>query len=528
MKRNLLKTFVAIMLAPGLVYAGGLVTNTNQSASFVRNPAQNAVIGAEGTYFNPAGLVWLEDGFHFSISNQTITQTREISSNFPNMNRSNFEGAVSAPLFPSVYGVFKQGRIAYSLGINPIGGGGSANFEQGLPSFEQQVAILPGALTDARIPTSRYSLNSSFDGRSLNWGVQVNASYALNDMISLSLGLRFITATNTYQGHLSDIMINPNRPQLMEQYNGINMVSAPEFFSTIAAALSGPASGAASLSTMLTPAVSTQGTLPIENVVQDPALLTQLRSIITAAGQNPDGMNVATAVAVLNGFVANAATMTLLATQTRDRQVDAKQTGWGIAPVLSAHFRFSDDLNLSLKYEHRASITMTNETTIDDVGLYPDGQETPNDMPAMLALGVSYRLIDRITLSAGGHYYFDKNANYGRKIAGEFVPNDQVIDNNFWEAAFGIDFVVNEALTVSTGYLRTQTGVNQFYQSDLSHSLNTNSIAVGGRYRLNNNTALNFGIMNIFYEETQRDFSTHIEKYNRSALSIGLGIDFRL
>jgi long-chain fatty acid transport protein len=531
MRKNLAKIFVALMFAPGFVFAGGLVTNTNQSASFTRNPAQDAVIAPEGVYYNPAGLVRLQDGFHLSLSNQTITQTREISSTFPRMNQTTFEGMVNAPLFPSVYAVFKQGRMAYSFGVNPIGGGGSANFETGLPSFEQQVAILPASLSASGIPTTQYSMNSAFDGSSLNWGLQLNASYAINDIISVSLGLRFITATNTYQGHLKDVMINPNSPAFGANFNGTNMVPANQFFTTAGATLTMLSGGATTFSTNLTSLVGDYGSFPIENVVTDPAQLAQLQSIISAAGQNPSGMNLATAVMVLDGaapvFASQAGTMNGLAAATADKQLDAKQTGTGIAPVIGANFSFSENFNVAVKYEHKASITMTNNTTIDNVGLYPDGAETPNDMPSLVALGLAFKPVSRLTVSAGAHYYMDKSANYGKKINNEFVANDVVIDNNFWEAALGLEFMINNNLSLSAGYLRTQTGVNDQYHSDLSHSLSTNTVGFGGKYMINRDIGVNLGVMNTFYESYTKDFSTYTETYNRSALSIGLGLDFR-
>jgi hypothetical protein len=37
------------------------------------------------------------------------------------MNLTKFEGDVNAPLFPGFYMVFKKEKVAFSLGINPIG-----------------------------------------------------------------------------------------------------------------------------------------------------------------------------------------------------------------------------------------------------------------------------------------------------------------------------------------------------------------------------------------------------------------------
>ena len=78
-----LLTFVAAMLITGSLLAGGLVTNTNQSAMFTRLQNRNASTDIDAVYFNPAGLTKLGNGFFVSINNQTITQTKTVTNNYP-------------------------------------------------------------------------------------------------------------------------------------------------------------------------------------------------------------------------------------------------------------------------------------------------------------------------------------------------------------------------------------------------------------------------------------------------------------
>lgn len=525
---------MVVILVPATVLAGGIVTNTNQSATFIRMPAQDATLGIDGVYYNPAGLVHLSDGFYVSVSNQYVTQTRTIESTFA-MNQQEFQGDVLAPLFPTLYAVYKKGKTAYSLGVNPIGGGGSANFENGLPSFEQQVAVLPGLLSLSGIPTTEYSVKSAFDGQSLNWGFQFNASYALNEMISLSLGFRFVMANNSYTGYLSDLMINPNQPAFGAAYNGTSLVSAPQFFNDATATFTGWALGATSYYAGLQPIIDGGGgTVLLSNgtgVGLTAEQVAQIQGLIMAAGQDPTGLDIQTAQAILGaaapGFTDNATTMAGYAALTADKEVDAAQSGYGIAPIIGVNFKFSDNLNVAIKYEHKVDMIMTNETVVDDVNLYPNGAKTPNDMPAMLAVGVGYKPISKLYVSGGLHYYFDKGANYGKKIGGVFVENDQVIDKNFWEAGLGLEYSITDKILVSAGYLRTQTGVNDDFHSDLSHSLNTNSFGFGGKYILNDNLGINIGYMNTMYEGYTKAFTGYEETYNRKAMVIALGVDYK-
>lgn len=242
MKKTLLVlSFGAFAIAS---FAGGIVHNTNQSASFIRMPARDASLGLDGVFYNPAGLTQLKDGFHLSLNNQYITQTRKIYTNFPGLNRDAFEGSVVAPLFPSVYAAYKTGKLAFSLGFNPVGGGGSALFEDGLPSFEMQVAGIPGSLSNAGIQTTKYSFDTEFEGKSVFYGIQAGASYQVNEILSVSLGLRYVMLNNSYTGHLSDIMINPVFPAL--NYTG-EMVPAKDFFDAMSVMFQGLSGIAGSL-----------------------------------------------------------------------------------------------------------------------------------------------------------------------------------------------------------------------------------------------------------------------------------------
>lgn len=533
------KSFCLLIVAgiiTGTAYAGGIVTNSNQSASFIRMPARDASLGIDAAYYNPAGLVFLQDGIHLSLNNQYISQKRTINSTFPGMNRDEFTGTVSAPVFPAVYAAYKKDKLAFSLGVNPIGGGGSAFFGDGLPSFEQMVAVLPVSLTQSGIPTSSYAFDTEFDGSSLIWGFQGNAAYAVNEKLSVSLGLRMLSAKNTYSGYLRNVTINPNQPAFGPDYNGNNIVPAPAFFAGASAVLSDWSDGATSFVSALEPIVTGgMGTVLLSDLTTlgfSEDHIAQIQGLIMAAGQNPAGIDIQTARAILDiaapAFMANSAIMAGYSLLTADKAVNAIQTGSGIAPVLGVNYSFSDNLNVAVRYEHKAAITLTNETTTDDVGLYPDGVESASDMPANLSLGINYKPLNKLTLSAGYHLYFDKNANYGKKLNNVFADNSEVIDNNFWEAAFGLEYEITDNFLVSTGYLRTQTGVNDLYHSDLSHSLSTNAIGLGGRYMINPNLGINLGVMSTMYEGYTKLFGTsYKEEYNRSAMVVAAGVDFR-
>ena len=217
-----LLTFIFSMFITGSLLAGGLVTNNNHSAMFTRLQNRNASTSIDAAYFNPAGLTRLGDGFFASINNQTITQTQKVISDYKYLTGTPKEyiGNVSAPIFPGIYLVYNTGKLSFSAGFNPIGGGGGAKYKTGLPSFEMNIADIPPSLTAQGIPTSQYSADIYFKGSSVYFGYQANVGYKINDNLSVAVGARLVSASNKYNGYLKNISINPNYPAFGTSYTG--------------------------------------------------------------------------------------------------------------------------------------------------------------------------------------------------------------------------------------------------------------------------------------------------------------------
>ena len=75
MKKIFVVSAMALMVSIP-TFAGGILTNTNQNATFLRNPSRNAVIAIDGVYSNPAGIAFMPQGFHLSVSWQAAFQKR--------------------------------------------------------------------------------------------------------------------------------------------------------------------------------------------------------------------------------------------------------------------------------------------------------------------------------------------------------------------------------------------------------------------------------------------------------------------
>ena len=223
--------FAVLFLLAQMVFAGGLLTNTNQSAQFIRMMSRNASTGIDAVYFNPAGLIKMEDGWHFAVYNQTIFQTKPVDSQFPLLNDGAYEGTVNVPFFPTAFAVYKMEKWAFSFGFGPNAGGGSATYDRGLPSFEIPISKLPGLISSMGVPTTDYDVKMDFEGSSVFWGIQLGATYSINDAIAVSVGARYLPSVNTYKGSIDSIKVNPTHPQINP--NG-EMMEATDFFGVAA------------------------------------------------------------------------------------------------------------------------------------------------------------------------------------------------------------------------------------------------------------------------------------------------------
>lgn len=532
---------VAILSLPFFSYSGGIVTNQNQSASYVRMFARDASTDIDAVFFNPAGLTKLDDGFYLSLNYQYIKQNKVVTSNYPHLYNTpvDYEGEISVPVFPGLYAAYKTGKFVISLGINPVGGGGGATFSKGLPSFETGISDLVPGLTAKGLTTTAYSLDAYFEGSSAFWGYQLGASYEINDMFSIYLGARYISAKNTYAGHLTDVMVNT----ITATNPSGAMVSASELFSNLAA----NATNAATSLQSLTDGGLGDYTLAFAAGLGylTPVQLATLEAGYTSLGLDPALATISDGIAPFTASAAESGVKSVLLADQED--VEAEQTGTGVTPIIGANISLNDKLNIGIKYEFRTKLELENNTTTDfivgfdpisgqTVGMFPDGETVRNDIPALLSIGFDYQISEKLSVASGFHMYFDKAADYGKKLDGVHVDNDEIIDNNSTEFALGLQYKMSEKMLFSIGYLHTETGVTEDYQTDLSYSNHSNSFGFGGAYGLTSKIDLNVGVGYTFYNESRKIYSATdalgdsyavTESYDKDNLFVSVGLDFK-
>ena len=205
MKKILTTFFMAAFALTS--FAGGLVTNTNQHAAFVRNPARFASLDIDAVYFNPAGTAFLQDGFHLSANWQMVWQKRDAINL---RNDQKHAGKIYVPCMPTIMGAFKTGDWTFSGFFGMPGGGGKAEFKDGLPSFGNmaQMMIIPQLEQGFMQQSQGYgqingtSVGSQFESTQYMFALQFGAAYKFNENFSAFAGVRANYISNNYNGNI--------------------------------------------------------------------------------------------------------------------------------------------------------------------------------------------------------------------------------------------------------------------------------------------------------------------------------------
>lgn len=487
-KLSLISLFVLIVSIP--TFAGGLLTNTNQHILFLRMLARDASTQIDAVYSNPAGTAFMQDGFYVSFNGQSAAQTRTIQSTFAPFagfggnETKTYKGEASAPFVPSAFAVYKKDKWAFSANFAVTGGGGKATFNKGLGSFEAPVAMIPLKLTEQGFQgTNQYAVDGFMEGKQYIFGLQLGAAYQLTDYLSAFAGFRMNFVSNGYYGYLKNIRAN---------IKGGELVNVSNYFTNAASQLNSAAAQ------------------------------------FEAAG---DAVQAA-------AYSAQAAAATQTAAATADKELDCEQTGWGVTPIIGLDFKMNR-WNVGLKYEFKTNLNIENKTKINTTGLpaFNDGVNTPNDVPSLLTVGVAYEILPVLRASVGYHHFFDTQADMATvqdPATEALVGKQNFIGQGTNEYLAGLEWDVCEWAQVSAGVQRTQYGVEDNYQTDMSFSLSSYSYGLGAGFDIAKNLKLNVAYFWTNYDNYEKVSANYngtelvgTDRFSRTNKVFGVGVDYR-
>lgn len=491
----------ALFLAhSGASLAGGLLTNTNQNIIFLRNPARDAAIGIDGVYSNPAGVAFLDNGFHLSLNLQNAHQTRTVKTAYGDLFKYNvanpaiadnnyahtFKGIADAPVIPSVQAAYNKDGWSFQFGFAITGGGGKCEFKDGLGSFEGVVAAIPASLLAAGINnslaamgtqlTGGYGYDPYMKGRQYYYGFTLGAARKLTRNLSVYGGLRMLYGTSNYYGYVKNI-------SLQQSVGGqTSMVAAPTFFNSLAGKLN------------------------------------EAAGMYEAAGMHAEAEAARQKAAQMGGY----------AQMTQDIELNCDQTGWGVAPIIGVDYKLGR-LNLAAKYEFKTRMRLKNKAanslSAENIAMldkFADGKDVAEDTPALLTVGAQYELLPSLRVMAGYHHYFDVDTKqYTRDMLG---------DSNEYLA--GVEYDINKYVQVSGGVQFTEYDFDDSFMNDISFNVSSYSFGFGVGVNVTKKIKINAAYFQTNYQDYNKTQETQAMKisdtFTRTNRVLGLGVDFKI
>lgn len=492
MKKILLSTVVFMMTTVSAL-AGGILTNTNQSVLFLKNPARDAAIGLDGVYSNPAGVAFMPEGFHIAFNWQYAHQTRTITSVNPvfalgrKNNGSNtkvFEGVADAPIIPSLQAAYNVGDWSMQFYFSVPGGGGKCEFADGLGSFESVVGSIAHMLQP--LGAQGYDMDGYMRGRQYYYGIQLGAAYKIDPHFSVYGGLRLLYGDATYKAKISNIQVKTAGGYV--DFSDFMMQATGMVEGNLAKVNAGIAQYEAA-------------------GMQAPAELLMQQQQLTATQQS------------LSQLQKYAQGVNLL----------CNQTSLGIAPVVGVDYKFGQ-FNLAAKYEFKTQVRMRNESTVNEaseiaaVNKFRDGEDVNEDAPALLTVGVQWKPADMVSINAGYHHYYDTNASW-------YGNTQNLLDGGTNEYLAGVEWDINDRLNVSLGGQLTRYQLTDAYMNDMSFVTNSYSLGLGFSYKVKENITLTAAYFQTNYDDYERaNYPTEgvSDTFTRTNRVLGLGVQVDL
>ncbi len=232
-----MKKLFIFLCAGGIIFsltspiiAGGIDNKQNLSAEYVRTLNRSAATdSADAVVYNPAGVVKMEDGFFLNLSGQYAL--KEYSNTIGGVE---YETDVPS-IVPGLFGLYKKDRWAAFAAFTIPCGGGKVRYESGnATTYALGQGFIGGANAQLALggypPLYNTILSQSLECESIYYGLTLGGAYAINDMISVSLGLRYIDAQKEAAG---SVAIAASSGQVPDQFAGIDYEETADGFGGI-------------------------------------------------------------------------------------------------------------------------------------------------------------------------------------------------------------------------------------------------------------------------------------------------------
>lgn len=458
MKKKLGILAIAALLSTG-AYAASIDHIQTYTPEYLGNQSQNGMINKSSVYYNPAGLVHLDNGTYFHIGAQLAVGHEKMDYNGKEYKADLLQYIPTLAL----YSVRDERTIFWTFG--GLGGGGDLEYEDGVPGeivashilndLAHRLSATPGLdqnLSNLLKNANFIDKGSSAEGKSLYGQTTIGRAWKVNDKLSMSIAGRAVLGMKKLKG---DINLGLEGSNLLD----------------------------------------------------------------------------------------------------KSAHIDSDRTAWGLGAQIGFNYKATDRLNLAMRYDSRVKLNFKasgDEKKVDlkfgsinlgEFGFsdfyseYTPGTKTRRDLPAILALGASYKVTDRWTTAISGNYYFNKDAKMDRTKASPILEKFGIKDikaeyDNGWEIALGNEYKLNEKWTLLGSVNYAHTGAKTSSYDDIEFALNSITVGAGVKYAPTDCDEWVFTVCHFFYDQESGHYgdkypqdkfpSVKNPEYDKSITAFGL------
>lgn len=446
MKKKLGILAFAALLSSG-AYAASIDHIQTYTPEYLGNQSQNGMINKSSVYYNPAGLVHLDNGTYFHIGAQLAVGHEKMDYNGKEYKADLLQYIPTLAL----YSVRDERTIFWTFG--GLGGGGDLEYKDGVAGTAVVPDILNKVASSLPLPEPLKGLHftdngSSAEGKSLYGQTTLGRAWKVNDKLSMSIAGRAVLGMKKLKG---DINVKSNSPLVKDIH----------------------------------------------------------------------------------------------------ADIDSDRTAWGLGAQIGFNYKATDRLNLAMRYDSRVKLnfkasgdeTPANIPFLGEFGFsdfYPEytpGTKTRRDLPAILALGASYKVTDRWTTAISGNYYFNKDAKMDRTKASPILEQFGIKDikaeyDNGWEIALGNEYKLNEKWTLLGSVNYAHTGAKVSSYDDIEFALDSVTVGAGVKYVPTDCDEWVFTVCHFFYDQESGHYgdkypqdkfpSVKNPEYDKSITAFGL------
>ena len=189
-----------LCLAASPVMAGGIINKSNLSADYFRSLTRHASMDAADIIaYNPAGVMKMANGFYTKLD--VLYIQKDYTNNVPDVSlvpgENGYFKTDEPSIVPGFFALYKQEKWAGFFAVTVPGGGGKVEF----PSGNARTSILGLSIIGGSGGFFNTIDSMYLKADSVELGYTLGGAYAINNMISVAGGLRYIDAEQSFQGN---------------------------------------------------------------------------------------------------------------------------------------------------------------------------------------------------------------------------------------------------------------------------------------------------------------------------------------